>query len=99
MSIFDRLRKVATAAPTETNAPIVKNKSFSFMALPESLAEMQALPEAALDSPFKTTALVMAALCNFENNENDIAGIIDVVLTDENGKEIKNIILIISIIH
>ena len=65
MSIFDRLRKVATAAPTETNAPIVKNKSFSFMALPESLAEMQALPEAALEDPFQTAALTVCALCAY----------------------------------
>ena len=65
MSIFDRLRKVASAAPTETNAPIVKNKSFSFMALPESLAEMQALPEAALEDPFQTAALKVCALCAY----------------------------------
>ena len=65
MSIFDRLRKVATAAPTETNAPIVKNKSFSFMALPESLAEMQALPEAALEDPYQTAALTVCALCAY----------------------------------
>lgn len=37
--------------------------------LPSDLAELQALPEASLDSPFKTVALTIAALCNFENSK------------------------------
>ena len=43
---------------------------FSFNEVPKSVAELKGLPEASLDSPFKTTALVMIALCNFEKDEN-----------------------------
>lgn len=43
-------------------------ETFVFQKLPESLAELQALPEASLDSAFKTTALCIAVLCNYEKN-------------------------------
>lgn len=65
VSIFDRLKKVAATAPTQTNAATVQIKSFSFLALPESLDEMQALPEAALEDPFQTAALTVCALCAY----------------------------------
>ena len=42
-----------------------KRERFTFAALPESLAEMQALPEASLDTPFKTAALTVLALCAY----------------------------------
>jgi len=45
------------------------SETFTFNALPTNVSELQALPEASLDSPFKTTALVIAALCNYEANE------------------------------
>lgn len=47
-----------------------REEKFTFAALPTGLGELQALPEATLDSPFKTTALVVAALCQMEKNEN-----------------------------
>lgn len=53
MSIFDKLKNNAAAG----------NETFTFAALPESLAQLQALPEATLDSPFKTAALTVCALC------------------------------------
>lgn len=66
MSIFDKLKN--SAAP-ETNAaaqPAGNNReTFTFSALPESLEQMQALPEASLDSPFKTAALTVCALCAY----------------------------------
>ena len=43
--------------------------TFSFVALPANRAELQALPEATLDSPYKTAALTIAALCRFEADE------------------------------
>lgn len=43
-------------------------ETFTFSALPSNVAELQALPEASLDSAFKTTALTLAALCNYEHN-------------------------------
>lgn len=56
MSIFDRLQK-----PVEESGI----QRFTFTSLPESLAQMQALPEAALTSPFQTAALSVCALCAY----------------------------------
>ena len=46
-----------------------REETIIFNSLPENLTALQALPEASLDSPFKTTALVVAALCNLEKDE------------------------------
>ncbi|MBR4050412.1 MAG: hypothetical protein IKK09_07925 [Clostridia bacterium] len=43
-------------------------ETFTFASLPTNVAELKALPEASLDSAFKTTALTLAALCNYEHN-------------------------------
>lgn len=61
MSIFDRLKK----AEPGTAAAGTQQKTFTFAALPESLALMQALPEAALEDPFQTAALTVCALCAY----------------------------------
>lgn len=45
-------------------------ESFTFASLPTNMAELQALPEASLDSAFKTTALCVAVLCNWEKDAN-----------------------------
>lgn len=42
--------------------------SFTFNKQPTTLEELKALPEATLDTPFKTAALAMAALLNFKEN-------------------------------
>ena len=71
MSIFDKLKKgAATAAQNVSNALGKKEETFTFAALPESLAEMQALPEATLDDPFKTAALTLCALCAYAADKN-----------------------------
>ena len=58
MSIFDRLKQSAVdAVATAATAIGNKRETFTFTALPESLAQMQALSEAALDTPFQTAAL------------------------------------------
>ncbi len=43
-------------------------ETFTFASLPTNVAELQALPEATLDSAFKTTALTMAVLCRYEHD-------------------------------
>lgn len=74
MSIFDNLKK-AGAAIGGAAAGITPNnggngaQTFTFAALPESLAQMQALPEANLDNPFKTAALTVCALCVYAANK------------------------------
>ena len=66
MSIFDRLKSGATSAIGKAASSLGnKKETFTFAALPESLAQMQALPEASLDTPFKTAALTLCALCAY----------------------------------
>ena len=66
MSIFDKLKSTAQQAVSTTARSIGnKRETFTFSSLPESLAEMQALPEASLDTPFKTAALTVLALCAY----------------------------------
>lgn len=63
MSIFDKLKNtIADAAAASVNTGESKRETFVFTALPESLAQMQALPEASLSTPFQTAALTVCAL-------------------------------------
>ena len=57
MGLFDKMKQAAA------NVSGNQTVTFTFQALPESLAQMQALPEASLDTPFKTAALTVCALC------------------------------------
>lgn len=43
-------------------------EKFKFQKLPENLEELKALPEASLNTAFKTAALCIAALANYEKN-------------------------------
>ena len=66
MGILDKLKSTAQqAVNSAAQSAGNRRETFSFSALPESLAEMQALPEAGLDSPFKTAALTVLALCAY----------------------------------
>ena len=66
MSIFDKLKTTAQqAVNTAAQSVGTKRETFTFAALPESLAELQALPEASLDTPYKTAALTVLALCAY----------------------------------
>ena len=67
MSIFDKLKQ-GTAGNSQPVVPSdggAQSRTFTFGALPESLAQMQALPEAALSDPFQTAALTVCALCAY----------------------------------
>ncbi len=75
MSIFDKLKKGVTDAVKNTaagavNAAMSQKETFTFNTLPESLAELQALPEASMDTPFKTAALTVCALCVYAADKN-----------------------------
>ena len=68
MSIFDKLKKTAANAANNSiqntvSSAASQKETFTFTALPESLAELQGLPEASMDTPFKTAALTVCALC------------------------------------
>ncbi len=84
MGLFDSLKRAAESALKKEATKAVNNavtnatnsvgkgrnrtETFTFTKLPTSLAELQAMPEAKLDSAFKTTALTLAVLCNYEFN-------------------------------
>ncbi len=80
MGLFDSLMKSAENAIKKETVKAVGNavasvgkgknhtESFTFASLPNNLAELQAMPEASLDSAFKTTALTIAVLCSYEKN-------------------------------
>ncbi|MBQ9458579.1 MAG: hypothetical protein IJU66_01435 [Oscillospiraceae bacterium] len=65
MGIFDALKK-------QDSTQKGSGETFTFAALPCSLAELRALPEASLDSPYKTAALTLAALCAYEKDESAV---------------------------
>ena len=75
MGIFDKLKSTAkqagnTAVTAAAYAVGSKRETFTFTSLPESLAELQALPEASMDTPFKTAALTVLALCAYAADKN-----------------------------
>ena len=59
MGLFDKMKQAAATAGGNQTV------TFTFQALPESLAQMQELPEASLDTPFKAAALTVCALCAY----------------------------------
>lgn len=61
-------KKEADRAVSSTGKGENRTESFTFTALPNSLAELKAMPEASLDSAFKTTALTIAVLCAYEQS-------------------------------
>ena len=64
MSIFDKLKKgINDTIKTTAQSVNTQRQTFTFAALPESLSQLQALPEAALSSPFQAAALTVCALC------------------------------------
>lgn len=71
MGIFDKLKNTAQQAVVSAVQSAGNQKeTFTFSALPESLAEMQALPEASLDTPFQAAALTVLALCAYAADKN-----------------------------
>ena len=96
MGIFDSLmkaaentiKKEATKAVTGVAQSIGKGKNrserFTFSSLPTSLSELQALPEATLDSPFKTAALTLAVLCRYEEDCDATFEMLDFLKGPEN---------------
>lgn len=75
MSIFDKIFNKAAGAAAGAVKNAVSNagnrkEEFTFAKLPESLAELQATPEAVLDTPFKAAALTVCALCAYAADKN-----------------------------
>lgn len=84
MSIFDSLkRQVESSIKRETSKAVKsavtsavqsvgkgrnRSETFTFSTLPANAVELRTLPEASLDSAFKTTALTILALCRYETD-------------------------------
>ena len=62
-------------------------ETFCFSDLPANLADLKALPEASLDSAFKTTALCIAVLCNYEKDANATWEMLDFLKGPESVNE------------
>lgn len=96
MGLFDSLKKMAgnavkkeaTQAVNSAISGIGKGKnrseSYTFAELPKNLSELQALPEASLDSAFKTTALTLAALCRYSEDPDAAIEMLDWLKGPEN---------------
>ena len=92
MGLFDSLKKAGedlvkagaaagvTAAVNKAASAINgtnKREKFVFTALPHSVEELAALPEADLSTPFKTAALTVAALCNWGDSPEKTCEMLD----------------------
>lgn len=77
MGFFDNLKKQAANVVGQGAIDAVNNVgkgkkesvTFTFASIPTNVAELQALPEASLDTAFKTTALTLLALANYERDK------------------------------
>lgn len=69
----------AFAAYIFKEVPFMANttEQFTFASLPTSVEELKALPEATLDSPYKTAALAIAAICNYEKDVDATIAMLD----------------------
>ena len=64
-----------------------KEEKFTFSHLAQNLAELKALPEASLDTAFKTAALALVALCRYGQSHEDAIEMIDFLKGPENVSE------------
>lgn len=76
MGLFDSLKKIAADAAKDAieksvSKALNKKETFTFNSLPLSLEQMKNSELAALDTPFKTAALTVCALCVFGENKEE----------------------------
>lgn len=93
MSFFDSLKRQAESSIRREASKAVQgavnsavqavgkgrnhSETFTFSVLPADTAALQALPEATLDSAFKTTALTILALCRYESDPSAALAMLD----------------------
>lgn len=53
------------------------SETYSFSAIPSNVEELKAINEASLDTPYKTAALAVLALCNFEKSADKTYEMLD----------------------
>ena len=70
MSIFDKFSNKPASEPAAVTTFQNSEETFVFQSLPESVQELRSLPEATLDTPFKSAALSILALCAYSADKN-----------------------------
>ena len=65
--VIQMKKQVFYAADTSAGSSS-RSEMFTFNGIPSDVGQLSALPEAALDSPFKTAALTMLVLLKFESS-------------------------------
>ncbi len=53
------------------------SETVTLSALPQTLTELQAMPQASLQSPYETVALALAALCRYSESVDDCLQMLD----------------------
>jgi len=96
-AVFSALKRESRKAVSKAVNTAVQNigkgrnhtEQFTFAALPGNLEELKALPEAKLDTAFKTTALVILALNRYEADPEAAIAMLGFLKGPEefNGKE------------
>ncbi|MCR5846695.1 MAG: hypothetical protein K6G75_01045 [Lachnospiraceae bacterium] len=61
---------IGNAVNNAVNAATKKKETFTFSIIPRSVEELKSLPESDLSTPFKTCALTMLVLLNYDNDVN-----------------------------
>lgn len=96
MGLFDSLaRKGANATANAIGGAINnavneasrKTETFKFTSIPKNVEELKALPESDLSTPFKTCALTMLVLLNYENDVNATLEMLDFLNGPDNVNE------------
>lgn len=100
MGLFDSLKRMAESAVKREAGKTVNNavknvtdsigkgrnhtETFTFAKIPESVSELQVIPEADFKSAFGTGALTVLVLCNFEKNPEAMYEMLDFLKGPEN---------------
>ena len=100
MGLFDSLKRGAESAIKREASKAISNAAskaansvgkgkntserFTFSIIPENTAQLQSIPEASLDSPFKTAALTLLVLCNFKKSPDAVFEMLDFLKGPEN---------------
>ena len=91
------MNKAGNQAANSVAAAVKKaanhKETFKFQELPKNLEELKALPEASLNDAYKTTALCIAALCQFEADETATIEMLDFLKGPENVTEAEKTFL------
>ena len=82
MGLLDSLKRFinklfASEDPNVRGKCVKESKTFTFAYIPKNLDELKALPEASLDTAFKTTALAVLILCRFKDDPEAVYGMLD----------------------